>query len=213
MQNALGPCCQRREKPRGGTFTPAAIGIRGVLATAPFPPSAAAASVQSSASCLPLCSHSPRVKKAPQRQLRPLTPRFLPTLCMGTVTSSGPPPRRCQGASHRRLGLSLRTSATGNKSSQRGKARSASRCHSTSASPLCSGCCTLLSGGTTQQHGPVLPGSKGTALGSNCLCSALLCSAAVTSSTVGLRMGKPTCWTVAPRTGLLGLQLFALYDN
>jgi len=177
VQNALGPCCQRREKPRGGTFSPAAIGIRGVLATAPFPPSAAAASVQSSSSCLPLCSHSPRVKKAPQRQLGPLTPRFLPTLCIGTVTSSGPPPRRCQGASHRRLGLSLRTSATGNKSSQRGKARSASRCHSTSASPLCSGCCTLLSGGTTQQHGPVLPRRKGTALGSNCLCSALLCSA------------------------------------
>lgn len=36
------PPAQQREKPRGGTFPPAAIGIHGVLATAPFPPSAAA---------------------------------------------------------------------------------------------------------------------------------------------------------------------------
>lgn len=168
------PPTQQREKPREGTFPPAAIGIHGVLATAPFPPSATAVSVQSSTSCLPLCSHSPRVKKAPQRQLGLLTHRFLPSLCSGTVTSSGPPPRWCQGVSHRCLGLSLCTSAAGNKSSQQGKAGSASKCHSTSASPQCSGCCALLLGGTAQQHGQVLPGSKRTALGSKCLCSALL---------------------------------------
>lgn len=122
------PPAQRREKPRGGTFPPAAIWVHGVAAVGPFP------SVGFSS--------------------RHTTETVPGSFCLSP------------GA-----GL-MRVCSRGADLCSRVK-HGTSECHSTSASPRFSGCCTLLSGASRSKTGQeMLPETKGKALGSDCPSSA-----------------------------------------